>query len=122
MLNLKIGNTIEMVKPIGKCDMIGCRFKVTDITDDQIEFISKFGIGYMSYTEFDTYFVKHRVWTSWIKIAPGFSYKTDGEKYVRVKFGEYKVKASCNKMDTFDLKTGICVCMGKIRTKYGDLN
>lgn len=118
---LKVGDKIKMVKPIPNFDMVGTEFEVTTIEDNVIQIKSNFGIGVMSDDEFPKYFTKVKTWTDWINIGQDLSYKTDGEKYVKVKLDGYKTKSSCHPCDEFNLNTGIWLCVNKIKQKRSNV-
>ena len=113
---LKVNDTIRMVKPIGKVDLTGQIFNVIDIDNEGITLAIGFNRAYMSIDGYEKYFVKVKQWTDWIRIG-SIAYKTDNEKYVKLRFGDYSAKASCHPMDTFDIDIGIQVCMDKIARK-----
>lgn len=117
---LSVGDKIKMVKSVGMYDGIGIIFEINKIdTDGTIIFTSELGIGYMSEDEFEKHFekVEIRQWTDWIETKSGFTYRTDNEKYVKVKKDKYEAKSSCHPCDTFNLAKGIAICLQKIDTK-----
>ena len=113
---LEVGAKIKMIKPIGCFCMPDTIFTVRNIVGELIEFVTNFGIGYMTNDEFNEYFKTVKVWTPWIETET-YSYKTDNEKYVKVRMGNCKSKSSCHPCDEFDLNTGINIALQNILTK-----
>lgn len=113
---LKVGNKFKIVKSIGVFDFKNEVFTVCNITEDCISFTSELGIGCISTDDFDKHCERVKVWTPWISMGI-LSYKTDNEKYVKIKAGGYTTKASCHPCDEFDLETGIRICVEKMITK-----
>lgn len=116
---LMIGDKIRLVKPIGVLKNIGEEFEVTATNDDIIDFkLSFIGMGSMSMAEYEKHFRKVRVWTDWILVNANtwneYSYKTDNEKYVRLKKDGREAKASCHPTDEFDLNVGIEICFDRL--------
>lgn len=117
---LIVRDKIKMVNSVGCFDcLIGHVFEVTEIINGVISLKSNLGIGCMSEDEFKKHFVMVRDWTPWIYTVNFYAYKTDNRKYVKVKMDNYKVKASCHPNDTFDLETGINICLEKLKEKRG---
>lgn len=117
---LKIGDKIKMISRIGKYDMVGQIFEITDIVDNTYEILNSYlGYGCMSEDEFEKHFekVEQKQWTDWIETKSGFSYRTDNVKYVKVRKDGIEVKASTHPCDTFNLAKGIAVCLQKIENK-----
>lgn len=107
-----------VTKPVGMFDrLVGRSFEVIGAENGLITVSSSLGIGFMSEEEYKKYFVMVRKWTTWIHTVDFYAYKTDNKKYVKVKMGKHRAKASCHPNDVFDLKTGIDICLSKIREK-----
>lgn len=118
---LKIGNKLKMIKQIGPIYMTGYEFEITDIQDDVISVKSAMGYGFMSMDEIGTNFIKVKTWTKWIN--SGFlKYKTDNEKYVRVRIGDLEAKSSCHPCDEFSLEYGIYIALQKIYDKKNKMS
>lgn len=117
------GDKIRLVKKIGRTSEIGDMFDVVDITENgAITLKSNYGIGVMSYDEFEKYFEKVGEdsylsnWSSWQEIDfnnDTAHYMTNGEEIV-FKYKNMKVKTSCLSTDTFDLEIGLNLCEKKM--------
>lgn len=129
--SLKIGDKIKQVKPIVyetfTFNYVNKIFTITAISKDYIEFEGLFNIGCagrgtMSFDEFDKYFEKikpepEKSWTEWTETKSGFKFRTDNEKYVKVKKGGITVRSSCHPCDKFSVAKGVSVCLQKIKDK-----
>lgn len=130
------GNKIEMVKALPHFNMVGDVFEVVHVgLDGSITIKSSYGIGVMSYKEFEEYFkiVKEYEWVklneyiinpdmdlvkSLCDLSIGkigdMDIKTDNEKFVMLKFGEYVTEAKLHPEDEFDLIKGIKICICRL--------
>lgn len=136
-----IGDKIKLVKPMGAFINVGEICPVTDIKDGLIEFTFSSGkhLGYMSYNEFEKYFVyateeaeekkTRRSWTDWtpteieIRVPDGGSIRTrvlyrNNGKIVQGKMLGYKAKASCHKDDIFKIEMGLEIVKQRLIGKY----
>lgn len=136
------GDHIKLLKPMGAFTNVGEICEVTNITQDGV--ISfRFGIngmhlGCMSYNEFEKYFElvneRKRQWTKWKKydfwhydlignyVSTYVEYRTNGKK-VQLRCSdleddEYiKAEATCSKVDTFVLNTGLDIAGKRLKIK-----
>lgn len=130
------GNKIKMVKELPGFNRVGDIFEVVNVNDDgSITIKSSYGVGIMSYKEFEEYF-KVVEELKWVKlndyiINPGkdlvnslcnlsigkigdMEIKTDNEEFVMLKFGDYVVEAKLHPDDEFDLIKGIKICLCRL--------
>ena len=138
------GSKIKLVKPMGLFDKIGEICEVVKVNEDAvITFKCSFGMGCMSYDELDKYFevcenvnVKKkpkRSWTNWTHDMWVY-FDTDGKNYkVPVKYRNngkqvqlrtnwkyqknIRVKASCNKNDSFNVDVGLDIVDVRMQIK-----
>lgn len=106
------GDKIKMIKSIGNFNKVGDIFNVENISDDgYITIKTTYGIGVMSYKEFEQHFEIHKdvKWTGWIKIYDKCDcyYKTNNIDTVLVKRLGVIKKARLHPDDVFDLNVGI---------------
>ena len=121
---LVVGDKIKQTKIICGCNFLDSEFTVVSIDEsNNIVFEnSQLGRGYMTFDEFEKHFEKVIVktpWSGWIYywddnsniFSDGFyQFKTNEKKIILKKDG-VKVKSSCNKTDTFNLMTGLELCI-----------
>lgn len=140
-MNITRGDKVILIKNHEKIkNGVGYAFEVGNITDTAIVIrnaVTKVAVAAIDIDDFHKYFISYpntNVWTPWAEIVGcngeivGF-YKTN-RKRVLVKSTDYtgKVfvgKASCNKMDEFNLYIGIKValfrCLKKIeQSRYNE--
>lgn len=130
------GNKIEMIKALPEFNMVGDVFEVTNVgADGSITIKSSYGIGVMSYKEFEEYFkiVKEYEWVklneyiinpdmdlvkSLCDLSIGkigdMDIKTDNEKFVMLKCGKYVTEAKLHPEDEFNLIKGIKICICRL--------
>lgn len=136
------GDHIKLIKPMGAFTNVGEICEVINITQDGV--ISfRFGkngmhLGCMSYNEFEKYFELvnecKRQWTEWKEydfyyddlicnyVSTSVEYRTNGKK-VQLRCSNLendkfiKTEATCNKVDTFVLDTGIDIAEKRLRIK-----
>lgn len=106
------GNKVKMIKALGDFNKVGDIFEVTNISDEgSITIKAPYGIGIMSYKEFEQNFeiYKEIKWTDWIKIDGKLScyYKTNNVDTVIVKRLGVVKEARLHPDDVFDLNVGI---------------
>ena len=136
------GDYIKLLKPMGVFTNVGEICEVTNITQDGV--ISfRFGkngmnLGCMSYNEFEKYFDLvnecKRQWTKWKKYDFGYNdllgnyiitnaeYRTNGKKVqlrcsILVDDEHIKAEATCSKVDTFVLNTGLDIAGKRLKIK-----
>lgn len=121
---LIVGDKIKQTKTICGCNFLDSEFTVISIDENNNIVFENFpiGRGYMTFDEFEKHFEKVIVktpWSGWIDHwddnADIFSdsfyqFKTNEKKIILRKNG-IKVKATCNKTDTFNLMTGLKLCI-----------
>lgn len=105
------GNKVKMIKALGDFNKVGDIFEVTNISDEgSITIKASYGIGIMSYKEFEQNFeiYKEIEWTDWIKINGKMGYyKTNNVDTVIVKRLGVVKEARLHPDDVFDLNVGI---------------
>ena len=136
------GDHIKLIKPMGAFTNVGEICEVTNITQDGV--ISfRFGkngmhLGCMSYNEFEKYFKlvneRKRQWTEWAEydfyyddlicnyVSTSVECRTNGKKVqlrcLNLENDKFiKAEATCNKVDTFVLDTGIDIAEKRLRIK-----
>lgn len=113
---IEIGDKLKQIKPYKGLNFKNIELEVVDIQDNLIFVTNKYGTGVLSDDEIGVLFKKVKRWTPWIDMGD-IKYKTDNEKYVKVRINTYISKASCHPNDTFNLKIGIGVAIHKIIEK-----
>ena len=121
---LLIGDKIKLVNPIGEFNRVGDVFDVTDILDGgEILFSCSYGLGVMSYDEFERYFEKKRIltWSRWEAIrfdgdSVIYTYRTNGKR-IELRHGNLRASASCHEGDDFDLNKGLTLCLARLLVK-----
>jgi len=115
---LMTGDNFKQTSKIGCFDKVGDTFKVTDISNDgMITFSASYGMGMMSYDEFNSHFekVEHQPWSDWIQ-REGYSYRTNN-KQVKIKKDGFSARSSCHPSDSFDLEKGIAIALARVGVK-----
>lgn len=122
------GDKIKMVKAVPGFDKVGDIFTVDGISEsgDSMRIKSSYGIGIMSYDEFEKYFEKYvekeLVWTDWdgvFYVLPetnmDYEFKTNGKEiHMRDSVKDITVKTSCLDEDIFNLELGLELCIKKL--------
>lgn len=130
------GNEIKMVKEISGFNRVGDTFEVVNVNDDgSIIIKSSYGVGVMSYKEFEEYFkvVEELKWVKLndyiinldedlVKLLCNLSIgkigdmeiKTDNGEFVMLRFGDYVTEAKLHPDDEFDLIKGIKICIYRL--------
>ncbi|HBF7899040.1 hypothetical protein KLL36_11895 [Clostridioides difficile] len=125
------GTKIKLMKEIQGFEMlkIGDIFVITSVENNgAICFKTDYGMGFMSYSEFEKHFEvaietkkKEYIWSEW-RTATVFrtnktcKYRTNGKK-VEVRMGDFKASATCHDSDEFDFNKGIKLCLARIEVK-----
>ena len=115
---LMTGDSFKQASKIGCFDKVGDIFKVTDISNDgMITFSASYGMGMMTYDEFNNHFekIEHQPWSEWIQ-RDGYTYKTNN-KQVKIKRGDFSARSSCHTTDVFDLEKGITIALARVDVK-----
>lgn len=119
------GAKIKLVKVIEGFEKIqlGEEFEVTNVTDNNIIFKGRYGMGNMTHEEFNEFFksvekVKEvPVWTEWIGFAckgKKYLYRTDQTRIV-VKDVDFNIgTAICHEDDEFNLELGLQLCVARL--------
>ena len=118
------GDKIKMVKPICGFNRVGDVFEVLEILESGIiRYGCDYGVGIMSYDEFESYFEKKRplTWSQWaIARFEGdnaiYVFRTNGKR-IELKQGNLKASASCHESDEFDLSKGLSLCLARLLVK-----
>lgn len=132
---LVVGDKIKQVKPIGGFDKVGTVFNVVGIENGAISFKSDFGIGMMSWNEYNEHFEKveqpytpesKHVWTDWEDPIEddwieSYVFKTNNKKVI-VRCDGIKAESTCHPNDTFDLKKGIAIALSRVHVKQAQKN
>lgn len=128
-MNILKNDEVVLIQEFENLKKIGGVYQVANITDKNIilrDKYSKVAVAAVNIDVFDTYFTKEYPkgkWTNWI----GFSdergnltgYYRTNHKRVEVKTidGKFKGKASCSKLDEFNLEKGLKLAMARCRKK-----
>lgn len=121
---------VYLIKETDRLKEIGKEYEVGDFGNNSViirDIKTKIAQAIISIDVFDKYFIKGRMskWTPWIRIIGtdtnelAHFYKTNGKRViVKTADGKYRGKASCNKMDEFDLDKGIKLAAARCDLKY----
>lgn len=128
------GDKIKQVSAICGFDKVGEIFDVVGIDNGAITFRSDFGVGMMSWEEFNQHFEKyieeikenkHHPWTGWkwgkSEVFGDFQYKTNQKKVIVKKF-DVKAEATCHHLDSFNLNIGLKIALARINVKKAKSN
>jgi len=118
---LVTGDMFKQISSIGSFNKVGDKFKVTDISaDGMITFSASYGMGMMSWKEFNEHFEKIECnhWGEWVE-NDEYVYKTNN-KQVKVKKDGLIARSSCHPTDTFNLNKGISIALARIDVKKAE--
>lgn len=127
------GSKIKMINAIPGFDRVGDTFEVQEIDEFCIQIKSNYGIGVMSYKEFEQFFEivveeekkEPRKWSEWQKIHllplnKKAAYRHNG-KAIEMICHNVKVKTSCHPEDEFNLDKGIEIATVRLKLKFAEL-
>jgi len=111
------GERIVLKKIFGSLNAVGEVYEVAHFTEDSVVIRTsntKIAVASISFKDFDEYFIREAVdtsWTKWITVGEANNligyYKTNGKKVVFKTVAGIKAMATCCKEDTFNLGTGV---------------
>lgn len=117
---------VVLVKEYGELKLVGDTFEVANVTETAVVLrdpLTKVAVGAIDIDDFDNYFQKKlNGWCNWEILRAANddmigAYRTNGKK-VQVRVEGFRGEATCNKIDNFNLNTGIEIAFYRSRLKY----
>ena len=120
-MNVVRYDKVTLIQEYSNLRKIGETYEVANITDTSVvirDVISKIAIAAIDIDSFDNYFQKTITgWTKWGVLNESDNiigyYRTNGKKVQVKTINGSRGEASCNKMDNFNLNTGIQIAYNR---------